>query len=73
MNALASSARVIDEFKIPRSEELTQRLEEAGVNLLSYNPRWGRYRLQVDHEDLVTHAELLKELIAHARASYGMV
>jgi hypothetical protein len=63
---------VIVEFKIPRSDELTERLEEAGVNVLAYNPRWGRYRLQIDDSDLTTHAELLRDLVAQARAAYGM-
>lgn len=29
--------------EVPRSKELTQRLVDDGVNLLAYNPHWGRY------------------------------
>jgi hypothetical protein len=62
---------VIAEFKIPRSEEINQRLADAGVNLLAYKTRWGRYCLQVDQEDLETHADLLRELAQQAHDSYG--
>ena len=62
---------VIAEFKIPRTEEMTQQLADAGVNLLAYQARWGRYRIQVDHEDLESHADLLRDLMKQAHDSYG--
>ncbi len=62
---------VLAEFKIPRSEETTQLLEDAGVNLLAYQVRWGRYRIQVDREDVDLHADLLRGLIKQAHDNYG--
>jgi hypothetical protein len=35
-------AHIIVEFRIPRSDELTARLEAAGLVLLGYSSRWGR-------------------------------
>lgn len=61
---------VILEAKIPRSEELTERLTGAGVELLAYNNRWGYYRMSLTEPDLAEHAELLTELIGLARDNY---
>lgn len=62
---------VIAEFKIPRSEELTQRLEDEGMDLLAYRSQWGQYRVHIDHEDLEMRSELLRELIKQAHDGYG--
>ncbi len=61
---------VIAELKVPRSEEINQQLEDAGMNVLTYQVRWGRYRLQLDHEDLEQHADLLRGLIKQAHDNY---
>lgn len=62
---------VIVEFKIPRSEEVNQLLEDAAVDVLAYQPRWGRYRIQANREDLDLKADLLRDLIKQAHANYG--
>lgn len=61
---------VIFEAKIPRSEELTERLTDSGVELLTYNNRWGYYRLSLTAPDVTEHAALLTEIISLARANY---
>lgn len=63
---------VIAEFKIPRSEELTQRLEDEGMDLLAYRSQWGQYRVHIDREDLELRTELLRELIKQAHDAYGL-
>lgn len=62
---------VIVEFKVPSSEELTQRLEESGIGLLTYSARWGRYKLRIEPEDLSKNRGLLVELAQQARERYG--
>jgi hypothetical protein len=62
---------VLVEFKIPRSEELTQELEDAGMELLTYQTRWGRYGLHIDAEDLSERTDVLRRLVAEARDRYG--
>lgn len=57
------------EFRIERSEELSARLEDTGLDMLPYDKRWGRYRLQLQKEDLSLHRELLGDLI---RMSAGL-
>lgn len=66
----AKRAHVIFEAKIPRSEELTERLTQAGLDLLTYNSRWGYYRLSLTEPDVTEHAELITELIRLARDNY---
>lgn len=63
---------VVTEFKIPRSEELTQRLEDEGMDLLAYSSQFGLYRLHIDREDLELRADPLRELIKQAHDAYGL-
>jgi hypothetical protein len=63
---------VLMELKIPRTDELSQRLQEAGMNVLTYRIRWGLYALQLEKEDLEVHRDLLRELIQLAHESYGL-
>lgn len=62
---------VLFELKIPRSEELTQRLEHAGIEVLTYQTRWGLYRLAITERDIVENTDLLRELIKLAHENYG--
>ena len=59
---------VIAEFKIPRSDELTSRLEEQGVEMLEYSSRWGRYRIRLAAADIEAKRALLVEL---AQSAHG--
>lgn len=63
---------VIGEFKIPRTEELDQRLDDAGVDVLTYQPRWSRYQIRITDEDLDQRAPLLRDLIVTAHQNYGL-
>jgi predicted transport protein len=60
---------VIAEFKIPRSDELTSRLEEQGVDALGYSTRWGRYRIRLTAADLDARQDLLLELVRTAHGT----
>lgn len=60
---------IIVEFRIPRSDELTSRLEEQGVEMLEYAARWGRYKIRVTGADLDDKRELLRELVHTAHGS----
>jgi hypothetical protein len=61
--------KVMFEFKLERSEEVSQRLDEAGIELLAYS-RWGTYRVQVTRPDIAEHGDLLRELTEKARDQY---
>jgi hypothetical protein len=50
------------ELKLPQSKELDEKIDEAGLDALEYNKRWGVYRLRLTKEDIASKAEVLKEL-----------
>ena len=63
---------LLAEFKIPRSDDVSQRLEDAGIDVLTYQSRWGQYRMQLTAADLDLNRELLRDLVVLARDSYGL-
>ncbi len=50
------------EMKLPQSAEIDSKIDEAGLDTLEYNKRWGLYRLRLSKEDIKTKAQTLKEL-----------
>ena len=56
------------EVKLEKSEEVQKQLEEAGIDLMEYNTREGRYKLRLAKGDAERHAPLLTELF---RSSYN--
>jgi hypothetical protein len=57
---------VIGVFKVPKSDELMQRLADAGMEVLGYENRWKQLAIRLDQDDLQSHPDLLKELIQRA-------
>ncbi len=55
------------ELRVERTDELDARLEGAGLNVLTYEKRWGKYRIQLVPSDLERHESLLIELIRLAQ------
>jgi hypothetical protein len=53
------------EIKLPRSDEMDKKIEETGLDALSYS-RWGQYRLSLEKEDISRHREFLKQLMQAA-------
>jgi hypothetical protein len=62
---------LIAEFKIPRSDELTARIEEAGVDAMDYQTRWGQYRVRLTSEEITKNEPFLTELIEEAYKASG--
>jgi predicted transport protein len=54
------------ELKLPQSDYLDDKIEEAGLETLEYSKRWGLYRLRLTPEDIKTKSEVLKKLIEAA-------
>lgn len=54
------------EFKLPRDEETDHKIEEAGLEMLEYQTRWGLYRVSLQRQDLTKKRDILKELIGAA-------
>jgi hypothetical protein len=56
-------AHVIGVFRIPRSDELSARLEDEGLELYEYNTKGGAYRLRLTDADLNRHHATLIDLV----------
>jgi hypothetical protein len=54
------------DLRLERSEELEQRLEEAGLDLLDYETRGRRYRLRLTEPEMDKQRELLSDLLKRA-------
>jgi hypothetical protein len=50
------------ELKLPQSKELDAKIEEAGLDALEYNKRYGSYTLRLTKEVIASKAGVLKEL-----------
>jgi|tagenome__1003787_1003787.scaffolds.fasta_scaffold20534779_2 hypothetical protein len=68
-NFIAFRARkdyVIAEFRIERSDEVSALIEDSGIDYLSYDKRWGRYRLRLTSAELEKHRARVIDLIGRA-------
>jgi hypothetical protein len=55
------------EPRMEKTDEMDARLDEAGLDVMDYDARWGRYRIRVTRNDFKKHEELLRELLLKAR------
>lgn len=56
------------EPRIDRSEEVQLKLDEAGIDIMDYDARWGRYRIRLGKGDVKKHEVLVRELM---KMAYG--
>lgn len=54
------------EPRLENTTEMHERLEQAGLDVMDYDKRWGRYRIRLQPSDLDKHAKVLEEVIADA-------
>ena len=54
------------EPRIERSEQMQERLETEGLDVMDYEERWGRYRIRLTKGDIKNHAEFLTKLLGEA-------
>lgn len=60
------------DIKLPRADEIDAKIDQAGIEALNYDARWGVYRLALHKDDLTKHQVLLKELLQPAYQSRSM-
>jgi hypothetical protein len=53
-----------------RSEETKEKLETAGLDVMDYDGRGGRYRIRLSVGDIEKHSELLTPLLQQAYSEY---
>jgi len=56
------------EPRLKNSPETQERLESAGLVVMDYDSRWGRYRIKLQPGDIEKHEGILTEVIAEAYA-----
>lgn len=55
------------QVRLPQSRETDDRLEQAELEVLEYDRRWGHYNIRLSEGDILKHKDLLAELM---RAAY---
>jgi hypothetical protein len=51
------------EIKLPQTDDVNTKIEQAGLDALEYNPRWGLYRLRLSANDVKNKCDVLRELM----------
>lgn len=54
------------EPKLPKNDETTKRLEEAGLEVLEYDRQFGYYKIRLSAEEIDRHHDLLIEIMKEA-------
>ncbi len=54
------------EPRLDRSDQMQERLETEGLDVMDYEDRWGRYRIRLSKGDVKKHAEFLTKLLGEA-------
>jgi hypothetical protein len=59
------------EPRLERSDDIQTKLTDAGIDVMEYDARWGRYRIRLAKGDIHKHEALLKELLMRAYREAG--
>ncbi len=59
----ARREHLVAEFRIPRSDEISNMLDESDLDVLPYDKRWGHYRVRLTATDIDKRRTLLVDLI----------
>lgn len=51
------------EISLPQTDDINAKIEQAGLDTLGYNARFGRYKLRLQANDVKNKAEVLRELM----------
>jgi hypothetical protein len=51
---------------VPSNPELTQRLEDAGLEVMAYERRFKFYKIRLDEKELAENIDLIREIISMA-------
>jgi len=54
------------ELRLKQSDEIEKMLEDAGLDLMNYDKRWGRYRIKLSKQEVNKHKELITSLLKMA-------
>jgi predicted transport protein len=54
------------EPRLKREDEMEEKLEAAGLDVMDYDKKWGRYRIRLSKGDIKKHSEFLTNLLRSA-------
>lgn len=54
------------EIRLNRSDEVEEKLLEAGLDLMDYDSKWRRYRIKLSKGDIKKHEEIITQLLQQA-------
>jgi len=60
------------EPRVNNSPETQERLDNAGLDIMDYDIRWGRYRIRLQPEDIKRHKDILTEVVKEAFDASGI-
>ena len=56
-----------------KTVETQERLEAAGLDVMDYDSRWGRFRIRLQPGDIEKNKDILAEVIADAYAAASQI
>ena len=59
------------EPRLKRSPDIQDAIEAAGLDVMDYDNRWGRYRIRLARGDIKKHPDVLKDLFQRAHQESG--
>lgn len=68
---LPRKAHVLMTIKLPKTKEVDEQLEEAGIETLAYDSQWRQYRVRIDSVVEGKQREVLLALAKQSRESFG--
>jgi len=64
-------AHVLMTIKLPKTKEIDEQLEEAGIETLAYDSQWRQYRVRIDSSIEGKQREVLLTLARQSRENFG--
>jgi len=58
------------ELKLSKSEEVDNKIDELGIDLIDYNSRSGKYKIRLNKSDISNKQEFLKDLLLKSYTDY---
>jgi predicted transport protein len=54
------------EPRLPKSDEMQEQLESAGLDVMDYDERWGRYRIRLTPGDMKKQTDVITQVLTQA-------
>ena len=51
------------ELRIPKADEIEEKIEAAGLDILDYDTKWSRYRIKLNKSQMSKNKDTILELL----------